>query len=123
VLLTTVGWTAANWLVKLTAYAWLLARLGDFSWPLGLLGAVGGEASSVLPVHGVAGAGTYEAGVLVVLAPLGIGLDAALPAAVNLHLFVLAAGTIGLLGALAWGGPRRSTTAGAAVESHGSKRA
>lgn len=31
VLLTTVGWTAANWLVKLTAYAWLLARLGDFS--------------------------------------------------------------------------------------------
>ncbi len=45
--------------------------------------------SSVLPFHGIAGAGTYEAGVLAGLVPLGVEMEVALRAAVNLHLFVL----------------------------------
>ena len=53
------------------------------------MGATTGELSSVLPIHGVAGAGTYEAGVLAGLLPWGVDHAEALAAAVNLHLFVL----------------------------------
>jgi uncharacterized membrane protein YbhN (UPF0104 family) len=63
------------------------------------MGALGGELSSVLPVHGLAGAGTYEAGVVAALAPFRVSAVEALAAAVNLHLFLL--GVSGLGGALA----------------------
>jgi hypothetical protein len=56
---------------------------------------IGGELGSVLPVHGVAGMGTYEAGVMAGLAPQGVALTAALAAAVNLHLFILGATVLG----------------------------
>ena len=52
-------------------------------------GATTGELSSVLPIHGIAGAGTYEAGVLIGLLPWGLDQGLALASAVNLHLFVL----------------------------------
>ena len=54
-----------------------------------LVGTTTGELSSVLPFHGLGGAGTYEAGMLAGLVPMGITLESALKAAVNLHLFVL----------------------------------
>ena len=52
----------------------------------------------MLPIHGVAGAGTYEAGVLAGLIPWAVDQKVALAAAVNLHLFVL--GTTFVLTAL-----------------------
>ncbi|MGB2680474.1 MAG: UPF0104 family protein, partial [Candidatus Competibacter sp.] len=57
------------------------------------------DLTSVLPVHGIAGAGTYEAGVVAALIPFGIEAKVALAAAVNLHLFVLGLSAAG--GALA----------------------
>ena len=67
-----------------------------------LVGTTTGELSSVLPFHGVGGAGTYEAGMLAGLLPLGITLESALKAAVNLHLFVLGVSILaGVLAALA----------------------
>ena len=99
----TVGWTLANWSLKMAAYAGLLAAVGGLSWSRGLLGALGGELSSVQPVHGIAGAGTYEAGVVAALLPFGVDLETALPAAVSLHLFVLATGTVGIALAAAAG--------------------
>lgn len=91
--------TLLTWTVKLAAYGFILSTLGGFSAGAGMLGSITGELSSVLPVHGVAGAGTYEAGVVLGLAPLGIPLEAAVRGAVNLHLFVL--GTALLLGVTA----------------------
>ena len=91
--------TFLTWTVKLTAYGFILSRLGGFAAGAGILGSITGELSSVLPFHGVAGAGTYEAGVVVGLAPLGIPLEAAMRGAVNLHLFVL--GTALVLGVAA----------------------
>ena len=91
--------TFLNWGVKLVAYGFILSRLGGFSAGAGILGSITGELSSVLPLHGLAGAGTYEAGVMLGLAPLGIPLEAAARGAVNLHLFVL--GTALILGVLA----------------------
>jgi hypothetical protein len=101
-----VGWTAGNWAAKLAACAWLLGRLADLSPGEAVLGTLGGEVSSVLPLHGVAGAGTYEAGVVAMLLPLGIPIERSLGAAVNLHLLILGASLVGLAVAVAAGAGR-----------------
>ncbi len=93
-------WTALNWTVKLLAFAWILMAFLDMPYTSALLGSVTGELSSVLPIHGLAGAGTYEGGILAALLPLGIGAEPALAAAVNLHLFVLGVSVLGALLAL-----------------------
>ncbi len=89
------GWTVVNWVVKIAVFAWVLALFLPVSTPLAWLGAIGGDLTSVLPVHGVAGAGTFEAGVVAALAPFGVTPAQALPAAINLHLFILASTLIG----------------------------
>ena len=92
-------WTAVNWTVKLMVFATILRTFTPMPFSHALLGSTTGELSSVLPFNGIAGAGSYEAGVLAGLIPLGVELEAALKAAVNLHLFVLGASI--LAGALA----------------------
>jgi len=70
-------------------FAWIIQQFAAINFGQSLLGAIGGELTAVLPVHGMAGAGTYEAGVVAALAPTDIGHQEALKAAVNLHLFLL----------------------------------
>lgn len=94
------AWTWGNWGVKLLALAWVLAQFLPMPLSAAMVGAIAGDLTSVLPVHAPGGFGTYEAGVLAGLVPMGYPADAALPAAVNLHLFLLAASLVG--GALAW---------------------
>ncbi|MDR1661606.1 MAG: flippase-like domain-containing protein [Azoarcus sp.] len=83
-------WTVANWSVKLAAQAWLLSALLDRDMGTGAAGALGAELAAVLPVQGVAGFGTYEAGAAAALSPGGIALADGLRAALALHLFVIA---------------------------------
>ena len=92
-------WTLLNWLVKLTVFAWVLRLFAPLPLAAAWMGAIGGDLTSVLPVHGVAGAGTYEAGVVAALAPFGVPAADGLAAAVNLHLFMLGLSLVG--GALA----------------------
>jgi uncharacterized membrane protein YbhN (UPF0104 family) len=88
------GWTLLNWVVKLAAFAWVLSSFIEIS-PLGAwIGVIGGDLTSVLPVHGVAGVATYEAGVVAALLPFDIPADRALQAAINLHLFMLGTAVI-----------------------------
>jgi uncharacterized membrane protein YbhN (UPF0104 family) len=82
-------WTFINWVLKLAVYSWLLQVFTGLDLHKAWTGATTGELSSVLPIHGVAGAGTYEAGVLAGLIPWAVDQKVALAAAVNLHLFVL----------------------------------
>lgn len=82
-------WTFMNWSVKLTAFAWILSVFAQISFFEGMVGAIGGEITSVLPVHGFAGAGTYEAGVFGFLQISDLHTEAALAAGINLHLFLL----------------------------------
>ncbi|GAB2881940.1 lysylphosphatidylglycerol synthase transmembrane domain-containing protein [Uliginosibacterium flavum] len=92
-------WTIANWSLKLAAQAWLLgALLQDSIWT-GLSGALGVELAAILPIQGVAGFGTYEAGGAALLAPHGITFTSGLNAALTLHLFVIASALVA--GALA----------------------
>lgn len=82
-------WTLGNWFVKLAVFAWILQWFAPMPAAAAWLGAIGGDLTSVLPVHGIAGAGTYEAGVVAALLPFGVPATAALAAALNLHLFML----------------------------------
>ncbi len=82
-------WTLFNWSLKVAVYAWLLQQFIGIPFNHAWVGASTGELSSVLPIHGVAGAGTYEAGVVAGLVLWATDAKAALAGAVNLHLFVL----------------------------------
>lgn len=93
-------WTGMTWTVKLAAFTGLLMQFANASLPTALLGSLLGEFTSVLPVHGIAGTGTYEGGIVAALVPLGIGLDTAVAAAVNLHLFLLGGIIIGAAAAI-----------------------
>ncbi|WP_374493461.1 lysylphosphatidylglycerol synthase domain-containing protein [Zoogloea sp.] len=93
-------WTLANWTVKLAAQAALLAALIPASLAVGAAGALGAELAAILPIQGVAGFGTYEAGAAAALLPSGIPLAAGLQVALALHLFVIASSVTA--GAIAW---------------------
>jgi hypothetical protein len=93
-------WTIANWSVKLAAQAFLLATLLPAAVPLGAAGVLGAELAAILPVQGVAGFGTYEAGAAAAMLPHGIPFEDGLRAALALHLFVIAC-AVGV-GGLAW---------------------
>jgi hypothetical protein len=93
-------WTLANWSVKLAAQAWLLAALLATPLAVGAAGALGAELAAILPVQGVAGFGTYEAGAAAAMLPAGIALQAGLRAALGLHLLVIASAVSA--GAVAW---------------------
>lgn len=106
-LLRDLALTWLAWGVKLASLGYIFAKLAGLSAPLGVLGAIGGDLSTVLPIHAPGGFGTYEAGVLVLVAP-GHGPSAhLLAAAVDLHLLVLTTALVA--GAVAWlvPGPRR----------------
>ncbi len=99
-LLTAYGWTFINWLVKLWVLSWILLQFYNMPASTALTSVIFGDASSVLPIHGVAGIGTYEAGVVLGGGLLGENARNILPAAINLHLFVLGASALAALVAL-----------------------
>lgn len=82
-------WTFSNWALKVAVFSWLLQQFIPLTFAQAWVGASAGELSSVLPINGVAGAGTYEAGIVAGLLPWKLDATQALAAAVNLHLFVL----------------------------------
>ena len=103
-------WTVANWSVKLLVQAWLLGAVLGASLSVGAAGALGAELAAILPIQGVAGFGTYEAGAAAAMLPAGIDLQAGLQAALALHLFVIASALIA--GAIAWLFPTPAADAG-----------
>ncbi|MBD8663725.1 flippase-like domain-containing protein [Rhizobium sp. CFBP 8752] len=106
------GATLVNWFTKIAVLAWVLGLLGGLSIGPGFGGALGGELSSVLPVHAPAGVGTYPAGITA--GAIGFGADAgglALEelgqAAVNTHLLVIVSSLIGTALSLLAARPKR----------------
>lgn len=92
--------TLINWFTKIAVLAWVLGLLGHLPVAASFGGALGGELSSVLPVHAPAGVGTYPAGITA--GALAFGADAAKPmleelgqAAVNTHLLVIVSSLVG----------------------------
>jgi hypothetical protein len=102
----TLGWliTISNWLLKLSLQAWLLAQLLALPWAQGWAGSLGAELSALLPVQGLGGLGSYEAGAAAALRWQGVAWMDGLQAALSMHLAVLAC-SLGF-GLLAWWLPR-----------------
>ena len=90
---TELSWllclTASAWAVKIGAIALLAAALTDLSWLTILGGVVAGELSGVLPVHGIAGAGTYETAFIAGAIPGGDTFETLLLMSVSLHIFIV----------------------------------
>ncbi len=104
------SWTIGNWTAKLVAESWLLAMaLGlDQTGSIAdaALGALGAELAAILPIQGVAGFGTFEAGAAALMRTHGVPLQAGLEAALVLHAVVLALAVLaGVLGTVALPGP------------------
>ena len=87
-------WTIANWVAKLLVLSQVFAQLLAADWQVGAAGAVGGELAAILPVQGVAGFGSYEAGAAAALALSDIAWVDGLKAAFSLHLLVLASALV-----------------------------
>ncbi len=94
--------TVLNWSTKVAVLAWVLAVMGVVPLSACFGGALGGELSSVLPVHAPAGVGTYPAGITAGAisfgAPArGTALDLLASASVNAHLLILVSAVAGTL--------------------------
>lgn len=94
------GATLLNWGVKVVVLAWVLRLMDVAPIAASFGGALGGELSSVLPVHAPGGVGTYPAGI--VAGTLSFGADASSAAlaqigkaAVNAHLLILISAFVG----------------------------
>jgi len=99
-------WTALSWICKFVAFTAVVLHFAPIDTWQAVLGTIGAELSSVLPVHGLAGSGSYELAMAAVLIPLGIDMRTLLMAAVNLHLYLLGATLLLGAGALLLPKPR-----------------
>ena len=96
------GWliTTANWTLKLTLQAWLLSQLLNLGMAAGWAGSLGAELSALLPIQGLGGFGSYEAGSAAAMRVHGVDWTLGLQAALTMHLGVLACSLS--FGLLAW---------------------
>lgn len=92
--------TVVNWLVKVLVLAWALGLMQVAPLAASFGGALGGELSSVLPVHAPGGVGTYPAGITAGALAFGAPTDKAAltllaQASINGHLLVVVSALIG----------------------------
>lgn len=94
------GATLLNWGVKVVVLAWVLRLMDVAPIAASFGGALGGELSSVLPVHAPGGVGTYPAGIVAGAVSFGAEASPAAlaeigKAAVNAHLIILISAFVG----------------------------
>lgn len=92
--------TVLNWAVKVVVLAWALALMGVQPLVACFGGALGGELSSVLPVHAPGGVGTYPAGITAGAIALGApakgeALSTLAQASINTHLLIIVSALVG----------------------------
>lgn len=81
--------TMLIWSVKLAALTLIMLAFIDLPAHQALFAVISADLSSVLPIHGLAGSGTYEAAMIAATLPFGIDRDLILMAAVNVHIYLL----------------------------------
>ena len=92
--------TVLNWGVKVLVLAWVLRLMGVDPLTACFGGALGGELSSVLPVHAPGGVGTYPAGIVAGAAAFGADKQAEAmallaKASINAHLLMIVSAVVG----------------------------
>ena len=98
--------TTCAWATKIAAIVILASALTDLPWLTLIGGIVAGEVSGVLPVHGIAGAGTYEAAFVAGAIAGGDAFDKLLLTSVSVHAFVMSTTCLLALSSLPLGGRR-----------------
>ena len=83
--------TLLIWVVKLVALILILMNFLNIDFFNGALAVILADISGVLPIHGLAGSGTYEAAMLAALYPMGFETVEAIKAAINVHIYLLGA--------------------------------
>lgn len=106
------GATVLNWGVKVLVFAWTLGLMGVAPLPAAFGGALGGELSSVLPIHAPAGVGTYSAAIVAGAVALGAptagaAMDTLARASINMHLMIIIAALVGAFLSLVLNAARR----------------
>ena len=94
------AYTVLVWLGKLSALALIVLSFLDIPFYQGLVAVISADLSSVLPIHGLAGSGTFESAILIALTPFQLEKKEILSAAINVHLYVLFSSSIGAAMAL-----------------------
>ena len=93
--------TILAWLSKIMGMGVLLATLSGIPMTDVITTILGAELSSILPIHGLAGAGSYEAGGIIGSALMGLSPVLALEMTIQLHIYVLSLTAVfGILGVL-----------------------
>jgi uncharacterized membrane protein YbhN (UPF0104 family) len=93
--------TILAWLSKLVSMGILLAALSGIPMTDLMATILGAELSSILPVHGLAGAGSYEMGGVLGSSLIGLSPILALEITIQLHIYVLSLTMVfGILGVL-----------------------
>ncbi|MFS2152372.1 lysylphosphatidylglycerol synthase transmembrane domain-containing protein [Rhizobium sp. Rhizsp42] len=105
--------TVINWLVKVLVLAWALRLMGVVPAAASFGGALGGELSSVLPMHAPGGVGTYPAGITAGAVAFGASSNAAdiaalARASINAHLLIIVSALTGTAISLPFGRRRTS---------------
>ena len=83
-------WTIINWLLKLIALVGILQLFSSIPLAIAWLSVITGDLTSILPIHSIAGIGTYETGIVSILSSFGVDIKEATQVAINIHFFVLA---------------------------------
>jgi uncharacterized membrane protein YbhN (UPF0104 family) len=93
--------TILAWLSKIMGMGVLLATLSGIPMTDVITTILGAELSSILPIHGLAGAGSYEAGGIIGSTLMGLSPVLALEMTIQLHIYVLSLTAVfGILGIL-----------------------
>ncbi len=74
---------------KFTGFYFILPEGLNLSFLQSFFASAAGDLTTVLPIHGIAGIGTYEGGFAGVLMFIGVDRDTALLASVFVHIFIL----------------------------------
>ncbi len=79
---------------KFTAFYLVLPKALNLDYSLALFASSAGDLTTILPIHGLAGIGTYEGGFAGILLLLGIDKDTAVLSSVFVHIFILSASAV-----------------------------
>jgi len=79
---------------KFTAFYLVLPQGLNLSYSLALFASSAGDLTTILPIHGIAGIGTYEGGFAGILLLLGINKDTAILSSIFVHIFILSASAV-----------------------------
>ncbi len=78
-----------TFILKFTGFYFVLPKNLNLSFLESFFASTAGDLTTVLPIHGLAGIGTYEGGFAGVLIFIGVDKEAALLASVFVHIFIL----------------------------------